>query len=160
LRLIEEVVEIAGAETRTIVRVGDRTYEAAYSSVDYSTLRGICAPTGQACEFSPGWVNFRFPVEKGNSWSFTSTVRGETYVCEDVVEATVDGIETINTPAGQFAAYRLSGTQRNRCGQWRGTARFTSWVASINGKAVVLKYDYGNSFGDTATLELVSAELK
>jgi len=159
-RLIEEFNEVDANEIRSTVRVGDRIYDTAYSMLDYSTLRGICSPTGQQCSFSPGWMNFDFPLEKGKTWSFRATVRGETYRCEDSVEVSVDGVESVSVPAGRFDAFRATGTQRNTCGNWRGTARFTSWITAIKGKATVVKYEYANSAGDTATLALESVELK
>jgi hypothetical protein len=159
-RLIEEVIEVDANEIRRTIRVGDRIHDATYSMLDYSTLRGICAPTGQQCSFSPGWMNFDFPLEKGKTWSFNATVRGETCLCEESVEVSVEGVESMSVPAGRFDAFRATGTQRNTCGKWRGTARFTIWITAIKCKATVVKHEYANSLGDTAGLALESVELK
>jgi len=159
-RLIEEIKEVDANEIRSTVRVGDRIYDTAYSTLDHSKLRGICAPSGQQCSFSPGWMGVAFPLEKGKTWSFKATVKGETFLCEESVEISVVGVESVSVPAGRFDAFRATGTTLTTCGNRRGTAHFTSWVTAIKGKAVLVKSEYANSFGETATAALESVELK
>ena len=75
-------------------------------------------------------------------------------------------MEQVRTPAGEFQAYRVCFTGRlasmgkTGAGPHRGTETFTYWLTSIKGKLVFLKNEYTNSFGDSFTHELVSAELK
>ena len=95
------------------------------------------------------------------------TVTGEAFIFEQASERTVEAVEKIQTPAGEFEAYRVSATEqikyraKTETGSWyTGTATFTYWLTSIKGKLVFLKNEYQNSFGGRFTRELVSAELK
>ena len=45
-------------------------------------------------------------------------------------------------------------------GPWLGTANYKYYLTSIKGKLVFLKNEYANSFGESFTRELASAELK
>lgn len=165
--LVEEVVEVTDAEIRMSQRAGYRTYEVAHSTRDLSRLKGVCFTNGQACQWSPGDVWADFPLEKGKRWSFTVTITGEAFISEQASERTVEAVEKIKTPAGEFEAYRVSAREqikyraKTETGTWyTGTAIFTYWLTSIKGKLVFLKNEYQNSFGATFTRELVSAELK
>ncbi len=166
MRLVDEVVEVTDAEVRSLLKVGDRTLEQTLSPRDLSARKGICEPNGQACTFSPAWVWVDFPLEKGKTWSATSIVTGDTFISEVAYQYKVEGVEKITTPAGQFDAYRISGSERitsrskGGAGPWYGTSSFTDWVASINGKVRVIKSEYRNTFGEVYTRELMSAELK
>jgi hypothetical protein len=160
VRLVEEVVEVTDAEIRNTLRFGDRTYEQVLSTRDLSTLRGMCFASRQASEFSLREVWGDFPLEKGKHWSDRATAKGETFIVETIYQYNVEGVEKINTPAGEFEAYRVSGSERiNRSGVQR-TGKFTYWLATINGKLVRVKDEYTNTFGPFYTRELVSAELK
>jgi len=160
VRLVEEVVEVSDAEIRSTLRFDDRTYEQVLSTRDLSRLKGMCFETRQACEFSPREVWVDFPLEKGKRWSDKATVTGETFTVETIYQYNVEGVEKINTPAGEFEAYRVSGSERiNRQGVQR-TGTFTYWLAAINGKLVRVRDEYMNTFGPFYTRELVSAELK
>lgn len=160
VRLVEEVVEVTDAEIRSTLRFGGRTYEQTLSTRDLSTLKGICFETGQTCEFSPREVWVDFPLEKGKRWSDRVTETGETFIVETTYQYNVEGVEKVNTPAGEFEAYRVSGSARiSRSGVLR-TGNFTYWLAAINGKLVRVKDEYTNTFGPFFTRELVSAELK
>jgi hypothetical protein len=166
MRLVEEVVEVTDGEIRMSQRIDDRTYEVAHSTRDLSRLKGACFPSGQACEWLPGdrWADF--PLEKGKTWSFTMTVRSEAFITEIASERKVEGVEQIETPAGRFEAYRVAAAERLTsrskagAGPYLGMASFTYWLTSIKGKLVFVKNEYVNSFGETFSRELVSAELK
>lgn len=166
MRLVDEVVEVTNDEVRSTLHIGDRTLEQALSLRDFSVRKGICTSNGQACTFSPAWVWLDFPLEEGKTWSATSIVSGETFISETAYQYKVEGIEKITTPAGQFDAYRISGSERIKsrskagAGPWYGTATFTDWVASINGKVRAVKSEYHNTFGELATRELLAAELR
>jgi hypothetical protein len=160
MRFVEEVVAVIGAEIRSTLRVGDRTFEQRVSTRDLSYLKGICWANGQVCEFSPGEVWFDFPLEKGKTWSGTTTVTGETFIVDLTYQSRVEALEKINTPAGEFEAYTVSGTERIRTGSGSGMANLRYWLAAINGKLVCVKNEYKNPFGEFFTRELLSAELK
>jgi hypothetical protein len=154
--------------TRRLNRVLDHiNAHQALSPRDLSLRKGICEPNGQSCTYSPAWVWVDFPLEKGKIWSATSIVTGETFIAEVAYQYKVEGVEKITTAAGQFDAYRISASERTTSRSKlsgspisHGTSSFTDWVASINGKVVVVKTEYENSFGERFTRELVSAELR
>jgi hypothetical protein len=167
MRLVEEVMEIASTEIRVIQQVDGRTYQAAHSTGDLSRVRGMCFTNGEACEWMPGDVWADFPLQRGKSWSFKVTVTGETFISEQTSERKVVGFETVKTAAGEFQAFKVFAVEKIRfrpntgAATWNeGTANFTYWLTTINGKLVFLKNEYKNSFGRTFTRELVSAELQ
>jgi len=166
LRAVEEVVDVTDTEVRSTQRIGDRTYDAAYSTADMSRLRGICIANSESCQFAPGETWVKFPLEKGKTWSNTMTVTGQTFISETAQERKVEGVEKVKTPAGEFQAYRVSSTgrikSRGRSGEgpWEGTESSTYWWAVIKGKLVLVKQEYQNSFGSRSSRELLSAELK
>lgn len=166
MRMVEQVLEVTDAEIRMTLLAGDRTYDAALSARDMSRVRGLCQGSGQACTWLPGDVWAAFPLETGKSWSFTMTVTNEGYVTEVASERKVEAVETVDTPAGQFKAYRVSGAEsltsmsKEGKGPYRGMATMTYWLASIKGKLVLVNWEYSNSFGENFTRELQAAELK
>lgn len=167
MRFVQEVVEVTDAEIRSTLEIGERTHHVVGSTRELSCVSGICLPNGQKCTFSPEWVWFNFPLEKGKTWSATTTVTGESFISETAYEAKVDGVEKITTPAGQFDAYKLSGIERiesrNKLSGgpiFHGTSNYSYWVASIKGKLVCVRNEYHNSFGEVMTRELLSTEFK
>jgi hypothetical protein len=167
MRLVEEVVQVTNTEIRMTQQVDDQTYEVAHSSSDLSRLKGVCLSRGEGtCEWSPGDLWATFPLEEGKTWSFTMRVTSAGFVTETASVRTVEAVEMLTTPAGQFQAYRVSAHERlvsmsrAGAGPYRGTADFTYWLTSIKGKLVFLKNQYQNSFGEAFTRELVSVELK
>lgn len=167
LRAVEEVIEVTDTEIRIKQDVGSRTYAAVISTRDMSRVGGICIANSQACSFSPGerWVDF--PLEIGRTWSNTFVVTGETFVAEDTQERTVEGVEKIRTPAGEFLAYRVASSGR---GAWWSkfgagqrnhfTETATYWWTAINGKLVLVKQEYESSSGARSSRELVSVQLQ
>jgi len=167
LPAVEEVVEVTDTEVRIKQKVGNRTYKAVVSARDMSRVEGICISNSEACQFSPGerWVDF--PLEIGRTWSSTFTVTGETFVGEDTQDRKVEGVEKIETPAGEFQAYRVVSSGR---GVWwpksgvfqrnQFTESSTYWWTAIKGKLVLVKQEYENSGGERSSRYLVSAQLK
>jgi len=166
MKLVEEVVAVTDDEIRMTQQVDGRTYEVVHSTRDLSRQKGVCLPNGQACDWSPGDAWATFPLDKGKTWSYTVTVTGEQFTSTQTVDRAVEGMEKISTPAGQFNAYRISSADRIESrskvggGPRLGTANYKYYLTSIKGKLVFLKNDYTNSFGESFTRELVSAEFK
>jgi hypothetical protein len=168
LPAVEEVVEVTDTEVRLNQKIGDRTYKAVVSARNMSRVAGICIANSQACQFSPGerWVDF--PLEPGRTWSSTFTTTGETFVSKMTQERKVEGLEKIETPAGEFQAYKVSSTGRgawrlkwSREGPWNDvTESSTYWWTAIKGKLVLVKQEYENSGGARSSRYLVSAQLK
>lgn len=166
MTLVEEVVAVTDDEIRMTQQAGGRTYEVVHSTRDLSRRKGVCLPNGQACDWSPGDIWAAFPLAKGKAWSYTVTITGETFISKTTLDRTVEGMERVSTPAGQFDAYRIASTDhiesRSTAGgsPSPGTASYKYYLTSIKGKLVFLKNDYTNSFGQSFTRELVSADLK
>lgn len=165
-RMVEEVMEVTDAEMHLGDKVGERTYDVKVLNPDFTYAKGICLSNGQACEFSPPYVFVAFPLEKGKKWSGTTTVTGETFISEVTYERSVDKVEKIKTAAGEFEAYRVSGSGRikatDKAGKnpSNGKENNTDWFAVINGKLVPVKIEYKNSYGEKFTRELVASEMK
>jgi hypothetical protein len=166
LHAVEEVIQVTDSEVRSTQTIGNRKYEAAYSTSDMSRMKGICIANSEACQFSPAerWVNF--PLEKGKTWSNTMAVEGETFLSETTQQRKVEGVEKIKAQVGTFEAYRVSSSglikSRGKSGEgpWQGTESATYWWATIKGKLVLVKQEYENSFGARSSRELVAADLK
>lgn len=166
LSMVEEVVEVTDAEIRMTQRVGDRTYQAALSARDLFWLRGFGLSTSEAGEWSPAWAWADFPLKNGKAWSRRMTANDESFISEIAYEMKVDGVERITTPAGEFEAYRVSGSEtissrgKTGAGPYNGKAWLTIWVTSVKGKPVFVKFEYQNTFGMFSRRELVAADLK
>jgi len=164
--MVEEVVGVTDADTRITYKIGDRSYDAALSNKDLSYPRGICMSNGQRCVFAPAYVWVTFPLEKGKRWSGSMIVNGETFVSQVEYERVVAGVEKVRTAAGQFDAYKVSGSGRikatDKSGKNPSTGKEsnTDWFAVINGKLVSVKSEYKNSYGEKFTRELVASEVK
>ena len=163
---VEEVVKVDDTGTHTLQRTDDRTYEALRGTRTMSWSRGICFSNGQMCEFSPALLSVDFPLESGKTWSGRTTVKGDAFVSDRTYQARAEGVEKMTVPAGEFDAYKVSfttqfeGRDKKDGVPWSGTESYADWWVVIRGKAVVLKTEYRNSFGEVFTRELVSAEIK
>ena len=67
--------------------------------------------------------------------------------------------------AGEFQAAKIGFGGRivgkdSKGQSFRGSEDGADWVAVVNGKPVVVKVEYRNSFGEKASLELASVEYK
>lgn len=164
--LIDVVVAVTDSEVRYQSKVGDRTYDSALSVPSMAYAKGICFANGQACDFSPAYVWVQEPMKQGISWSGTSHLTGETFTADAAYERTVDGIESIKTPAGQFDAWKVSIKQRIKVKEKIGgsessaKAEATDWIARVKGRMVTIKMEYENTYGESFSRELLSVELK
>lgn len=163
----EEVIEVTADHVRTRQQIGGRTYEAAYGSNDMARLEGICVANSEACRFEPGETWIRLPMEKGAEWSHRMVVTGEKFVSEVAQQRKVEAVTTIETPAGQFTAWRVSmrgeiEARRRDDSQppQRGTERATYWWSTVKGKLVLVRQQYENSFGARSSRELFSLDLR
>jgi hypothetical protein len=68
-------------------------------------------------------------------------------------------------PAGEFEAFKISFSGRiqgvdAKGSKFTGKEDGTNWIALVNGKPVVVKVVYRNSFGEKASRELTSVAFK
>jgi len=165
-RLVEEVVAADETAVKIKYTTSDRAYDAELSARDMSYPKGICLSNGQACEFSPPLVWVDFPLEAGKTWSGATTVTGETFVSQLAYEVKVEKVETIQTAAGRFEAYkllvkgRIKATDKNGGSPSTGQESVTNWLASVNGKLIPVKTEYKNTYGERFTRELAVVEVK
>ena len=130
-----------------------------------AVTRAVCISNGQQCGFAPGIQVADFPLEKGKKWNTGFTVTGESFTADVAQERKVDKIEKVKVPAGEFEAAKVSFSGRikgtdGKGKPFSGREDGADWVAVVNGKAVIVKTEYRNSFGEKANLELASLNQK
>ena len=77
----------------------------------------------------------------------------------------VEKVEKVKVPAGEFEAYRVSQSGRFRGSDTKGSGfsgkeDSTIWFTQMNGKFVVAKVEYRNSYGERFTRELTAISYK
>ncbi len=164
---IEVVTEVAGDRVHTRQEIGGRSYDAAYARADMARLEGICVANSEACRFEPGEAWVVFPLAKGAEWSHRMVVTGEKFVSEVTQQRKVEAVTRIETPAGQFTAWRVSmqgeiEARRRDDSQppVKGTERATYWWSTVKGKLVLVRQQYENSFGARSSRELFTLDLR
>jgi hypothetical protein len=173
--VVEEVVQVTATEIVTTQKFFAQKYsgtlwrefEGRYSTADIARTKGFCWSNNEQCEFSPGIPWVRFPLEKGRTWKSSVASTGQTFVAGVKSDRTVDGVEQITTPAGEFTAFKVTSrgeiTVRSKDltqGPWEGRERYTCWFTTIKGKLALVRLVYENSFGEKTSLELIGAEVK
>jgi len=145
--------------------VGDRRFAVAVAKKSLVIKQMMCLANGQACKFTPGMEFARFPLEVGKRWSTSYTIEGETFTARVIQERSVERVEKIKVPAGEFEAFKIAYTGRMRGAAYgiipfSGTEEGAEWVTVIEGRLVFARVAYRNSFGDDARLELVSTRFR
>jgi len=163
--LEEEWLAPEGEDLRAVQKVGGKRFEVSVARDSNVIKRMMCMANGQACTFSPGMEFARFPLEVGKRWTASYTLRGETFNAQVTQERIVEAVEKVKVPAGELAAFKLAYTGRMRgTARWiipfSGTEEGAEWVTVIGGRLVFARVTYRNSFGDNATLELVSTSFR
>jgi hypothetical protein len=147
-------------------KIDGKSYEVLMTrSPPYQLRKGICYSSGQVCEFSPPVNLADFPLEKGKKWRNAYTVTGETFKEEVTEERTVEGVETIRVPAGEFETWKINVASRfkgrdNKGNSYSGRADTSMWVALVSGKMSFVKITTKSSSGDKLSRELVSASMQ
>jgi hypothetical protein len=155
-----EVTSVNDAGVQGAQRVAGKEFNYAWETSGNLT-QGMCLSNGQQCAFSPGVKLAEFPLEKGRKWATSFTVKGETFTADVTQERQVDKIEKVKVPGGEYEAAKVSfnGSIKGTDGKGKpftGKEDGTDWIAIVNGKPMVVKTTYRNSFGEKATHELVS----
>jgi len=164
-RVEEEWLAPEGNDLRAVQKVGGKRCAVLVAKKSLVIRQMMCVANGQACRFSPGMEFARFPLEVGKRWSTSYTIQAETFTARVTQERTVERLEKIRVPAGVFDAFkiayagRMRGTAR-RIIPFSGTEEGAEWVTVIEGRLVFARVAYRNSFGDDATLELVSTRFR
>lgn len=157
----EEWLPEEGENLRAVQEVGAKRFAVVVAKKSMVIKQMMCVANGQACTFSPGMEFARFPLEVGKRWSTSYTIEGETFTARVTQERTVERVEKIKVPAGEFETFKIAYTGRmrgtaRRIFPFSGTEEGAEWVTVIEGRLVFARVTYRNAFGDDATLELVS----
>ena len=167
--LLEEIMtSLTDDEMAGIHKVDGKEFEIVMGkSPSFFQLRkALCFPNGQqVCRYSPGLNLVEFPLEKGKKWTTPYVVTGETFTAEGSQERTVERIESLRVPAGEFETYKITYTGHVKSRDKKGdvyTAKEwgTDWFALVSGKLITVKVAYKNSFGEQFSLELISSSFK
>ncbi len=155
-----EVTSVSNHALEAAQRVAGKEYRFAWDSLGNYT-QGMCISNGQQCSFTPGVKFADFPLEKGKKWVTTFAVKGESFTADVTQERQVDKIEKVKVPGGEFEAAKVSfsGSIKGADAKGKpfsGKEDGTDWVAFVNGKTMVVKTVYRNSFGEKSTHELIS----
>jgi hypothetical protein len=146
-------------------KVDGKEYEIVMARSLYQLRKMRCFGNGQRCVFSPGLNFVQFPLEKGKKWTTSTTLTAETFTGEIVQERTVEGVETLRIPAGEFETYKIKSvghfkSKTTKGDVYIGKEEETDWVAIVSGKMLVVKIAYKNSFAETFSLDLISVSFK
>jgi hypothetical protein len=160
----EEYSAAQGGGVEGVQRAGGKEFRLVLPGVG-QVSEGICLANGQRCTFTPAVPLVEFPLEKGRKWNAQYTVKGETFTADLAAERKVDKIEKVKVPAGEFEAYRISHSARIKGTDAKGNVfsgkeDSREWYAVVNGKLLLVKVDYRNSFGEKFVREVVSVALK
>ena len=164
--LVEEVIAVNDREIRLAQYMGERLVDGALSVDDMARVRGMCHGARQACTWSPAEAWARFPLEPGKMWSERLLVTSDELVTDVFVERKVEEPEVVSTLAGRFEAFRITATERYSARRKNGRrasdgmAFVTYWIAAIDDKPVIVKWEYRTSTGERFERELVSAALR
>lgn len=163
---LEEVfTQVSDTEIVGTQKAAGKEFQVAIAMPGFALTKGICITNGEPCVFSPGMQLLEAPLEKGKRWSTSFTATGTTFSSNVVQERQVDKVEKIRVPAGEFETYKVSVRGRINGVDPKGTAysgkeEITEWWAFLSGKPKVIRVDYRNSFGEKASLELISLSIK
>jgi hypothetical protein len=161
----EEVVAVSDTEISMVERMGDRNFDRVYDTQQKGFTRYACLNSMVQCTFTPAnnWADW--PLEKGKKWSNPTHVRGPTFEADLTKEHVVEGYEKVRVPAGEFGAYRISFTGKVKGKDSKGNGfsaseKGTYWYTVINGKPVMVKFVYQNTFPEKVTKELIAVDYR
>ena len=121
----------------------------------------ISQANAQRVVFDPALAWVSLPLQPGNTWAVQTAMIGETFQADTTATFRVGDWEKVRVPAGEFVSLKVTATLAlvviNNQGQRNtGTGTWVYWVAS--GTKCLVKHEYGDSFGDKSTRQLLSFE--
>lgn len=165
-RMEHEVVSSDDVRINIAERVSGRNFDLHVDANTMDISRGMCLSNGQQCLFEPGIHLIDMPLQKGKKWNNDFTVKGETFTAQIKQERVVEKLEKVKVAAGEFEAFRIAAKSRiqglDKSGNsFAGSESMTEWWALMpSGKAVQIKIEYRNSFGEKANREASAVALK
>lgn len=160
-----DFTEISADKIIGVQHVDGKQYPYTLARSDLTLLSSMCFSNGQSCTFAPGAKGLDFPLQKGKKWESTFTVSGKTFTSDVESKYKVEKFEKVKTPAGVFEAVRISHkgkiAGRDLHGNnFSGSEKGEYWMALVNGKIIMVKGEYRNSFKERYALELATVSLK
>jgi len=163
----DEIVQINDTHQVITNRAGGKTWQTIGTKDGTTWSQFVCISNGQPCTSDPAATFFAFPLEKGKKWTTQFTVKGETFTSNVTQERVVDRVEKIKLANKEFTAYRINfigkinGTD-NQGKPFSGKEDGSDWLAVVSeeGKVGLIKTVYRNSFGEKASRELVTINVK
>lgn len=165
-RLEQEVTVSDAARVALTERIPQREFTMEVDARTMDVLSGLCLANGQQCQFEPGIHVLDLPLTKGKKWNNEFTVKGETFSARIKQERQVEKTERIRTAAGEFDTLRIQVKSRiqgsdKSGGSFAGNESLTEWWSfTPSGKALMVKFDYRNSFGEKAIREVSAIHLQ
>lgn len=165
-RLEQEVTSSDTARVAITERSPQREFNMGVDARTMDVTSGLCLSNGQQCQFEPGIHVLDLPLQKGKKWNNEFSVKGETFSARIKQERAVDRTEKLKVAAGEFESFRINvksqiqGTDKSG-NSFAGNESITEWWTIVpSGKAVMVKLDYRNSFGEKATREVSALDLR
>jgi hypothetical protein len=119
----------------------------------------ISQANGQQLAFDPALAWLSLPLRPANTWAVQTAMIGETFQADTTATFRVGDWEKVRVPAGEFVSLKVTATLSyiliNNQGQRNtGTGTWVYWVAT--GTNCLVKHEYGDSFGDKSSRQLLS----
>jgi ribosomal protein S17 len=154
-----EVVAVNGAQVTMTETRGSKTGDRVFVSDQGGFSKSLCWAVDEQCTFSSPNVMVAFPLEKGKKWTNAQSATGETWKGELEKKHKVGRLEKVKVPTGEFEAFRIefSGkvTGKTNSGQrFKMSEKAKYWYALVNGKPVMVKFEYSSSNKDKVSMEL------
>lgn len=165
-RLEQEVTSSDTTKVAITERAAQREFSMGVDARTMDVTSGLCLSNGQQCQFEPGIHLLDLPLQKGKKWNNEFTVKGETFTARIKQERVVDRMEKLKVAAGEFESFRINVKSQiqgsDKSGNaFAGNESVTEWWTIVpSGKAVLVKLDYRNSFGEKATREVSALALR
>lgn len=98
-------------------------------------------------------------MQVGSKWNNVFEAKGETLTVQIIQQVQVSKVEKVKLKFGEFDAFLLTNTDvlqgiNNKSEVFLGKSNAKIWVGVVNNRALVLKREYQNSFGEKILQEL------
>lgn len=120
----------------------------------------VCFGTFEKCSFNPPMKLFDKNMKLGDEWRQSMKVVGETFTSDLTQELKVLKQEKIRIQLGEFDTFKVVAKGKfkgvtTKGDKFSGTETLEFWVGNVSDKLVLLKVNFGNSFQDKWTIELL-----
>jgi hypothetical protein len=120
----------------------------------------FCLAKIMECEWTPPVKIFDNDLKVNDEWSLATRVKMQDgTVVDEQIQSVADKFERLSVPAGEFDSIRISSNGEIKATAangvvYVGTLKMTTWAGVVNGRLVMLKRTYSNSFRQSFSQEL------